>query len=96
MERSRSSHASPRSSRIERQLAPLKIISRLLGHELHAQQSSRVALSREELLEIQTSLDLYIDSVRRSRGGTTSAPAAAQPREAGSELEIQALPSRVN
>ena len=60
-------------SRFERQLAHLKIISRLLGHELHAQTAPRVTLSREEVLEIQTSIDLFIEEVVKSRGSTVSA-----------------------
>ena len=72
MERSRSS-SSPqtRPQRIERQLAPLKVISRLLGHELHAQQSSRLTLSRDEVIEIQTTIDLHIESISRTKGGGT-------------------------
>jgi hypothetical protein len=54
---------------IARQLASLKILSRLLAHELHAQQSSKqVSLSRDEVLEIQTCLDLYIEEVSRRQG----------------------------
>ncbi|MBL6722172.1 MAG: hypothetical protein ISQ08_12255, partial [Planctomycetes bacterium] len=45
-----------------RQLAHLKVLSRLLGHELHAQASSRtLTLSREEVVEMQTTLDLFIE-----------------------------------
>ncbi len=62
-----------------RQLTTLKILSRLLGHELHAQGNAKtIQLSREEVLEIQTTLDIYIeDSVRRagtSMGSPTSEP----------------------
>ena len=74
-------------SRDERQLAQLKIISRLMGHELNAQNGPRITLSREELTEIHTLLDLYIESAVRKRG---PAPRAA------SELEVQAVPARVN
>ncbi|HED65020.1 MAG TPA: hypothetical protein ENJ09_05630 [Planctomycetes bacterium] len=93
MERSRSTPSSPsRTSRVERQLAPLKIVSRLLGHELHAQQSPRLTLTRDEVLEIQTTLDLYIESAMRgSKGAGTSAPS-----QATGELEVQAVPARVN
>ena len=64
---------------IIRHLTTLKILSRLLGHELHAQGNSKmVQLSREELLEIQTTLDIYIEeSVRRAgtgMGQSTSEP----------------------
>jgi len=86
MERPHSSH---QPSRAERQLAHLKILSRLLGHELHAQTSPRLTLSREEVLEIQTSLDLYIEeALRNQRGGGVHAMSA--------ELEVQAVPARVN
>ncbi len=78
------------TSRIERQLAHLKIISRLLGHELHTQQSPRLTLSREALLEIQTSIDLYIEEVMRARS-TSSAGVGS-----GTEVEVQNVPARVN
>lgn len=73
-------------TRLERQLAHLKIVSRLLSHELHAQTSPRLTLSREEVLEIQTSIDLFIEEVLRTRG--TSVPTA--------EVDVQAVPARVN
>ena len=86
MDRTRSSPSS--TSRVERQLAHLKILSRLIGHELHAQQSPRVTLSREEMLEIQTSIDLYIEEVLKNKGpGSMTTPA---------EIEVQAVPARVN
>ncbi len=77
------------TSRIERQLAHLKIISRLLGHELHTQQSPRLTLSREALLEIQTSIDLYIEEVIRARGTSSGVGS-------GTEVEVQNVPARVN
>ncbi len=73
-------------SRVERQLAHLKIISRLIGHELHAQTGPRITLSREELGEIQTSIDLFIEELVRKRTGMGPT----------SELEVQAVPTRVN
>ena len=75
-------------SRLERQLAHLKIISRLLAHELHAQTSPRLTLSRDEVGEIQTSLDLFIEEVLRTRStsGTLST----------TEVDVQAVPARVN
>lgn len=88
MERTRSisNMATPK---VERQLAHLKIISRLLGHELHAQQSPRLTLSREEVIEIQTSIDLYIEEVMRSKAQTSGALPV-------SEIDVQAVPARVN
>ena len=51
---------------ILRQLANLKILSRLLAHEVHAQGTSKtVTLSRDEVSEVQTSLELYIEEVSR-------------------------------
>ena len=93
MERTRTSPSSPtRTSLSERQLAPLKLVSRLLGHELHAQQSPRLTLSREEVVEIQTTLDIYIEStLRGSRGGKGVATS-----HISQELEVQAVPARVN
>ena len=57
------------TSQVARQLANLKLVSRLLAHELHAQASSKtVSLSKEEVLEIQTSIDLFIEEVGRKQG----------------------------
>lgn len=64
------------SSPLVRQLASLKILSRLLSHELHAQSSSKtVQLSREELVEIQTTIDLFIEDVARRQGPGAGTPA---------------------
>jgi hypothetical protein len=60
-----------------RQLAMLKIVSRLLSHELHAQATSKsITLSRDEVLELQTCIDLFIEeSARRGTGpGTLGVP----------------------
>lgn len=60
---------------LERHLAQLKLVSRLLGHELHSQGGSKaIALSRDHVLEIQTALDLFIEEASkritgRSGGG---------------------------
>ena len=67
------------ASQLQRQLSTLKIVSRLLAHELHAQQNSKsLTLSRDEVLELQTCIDLFIeDSVRnKSATPTPSADAA--------------------
>lgn len=51
---------------VVRQLASLKLLSRLLGHELHAQGATKtVTLSREEVVEIQTTVDLFIEELTR-------------------------------
>ena len=77
-----------RSDHIERQLSHLKILSRLLGHELHAQTGSRVTLSREEVTEIRTCLDLFIEEIMRGRGGPGGAPTRVG--------EVEIVPARVN
>jgi hypothetical protein len=60
---------SRQASPIARQLASLKLLSRLLGHELHAQGASKsITLSREEVAEIQTAIDLFIEEVTRRSG----------------------------
>ena len=92
MERPQSSH---QPSRIERQLAHLKILSRLLGHELHAQASPRITLSREEVLEVQTSIDLFIEECMRATKGAGGLSGGSYA-SAGHELEVQAVPARVN
>jgi hypothetical protein len=67
---------------IVRQLASLKVLSRLLGHELHAQGGSKtVTLSREEVIEIQTTVDLFIEELTRRvavRGEGTPTPIEPQ------------------
>ena len=60
----------------QRQLASLKLISRLLGHELHSQPSAKsITLSRESVTEIQSTLDLFIEDV--SSGRSVSMPRGA-------------------
>lgn len=52
------------SSGFQRQLANLKLLSRLIGHELHAQSGAKaITLSRDEMEEIQTTIDLFIEEV---------------------------------
>jgi hypothetical protein len=49
-----------------RQLASLKVLSRLIGHELHSQANTKaITLSREEVVEIQTTVDLFIEELTR-------------------------------
>ncbi|MBK8179363.1 MAG: hypothetical protein IPK67_10840 [Planctomycetes bacterium] len=57
----------PKSTQqLTRQLASLKVVSRLLSHELHAQSSSKtVTLSRDEVFELQTCIDLFIEEASR-------------------------------
>jgi len=86
MERTRSSPN--QTPHLERQLAHLKILSRLLGHELHAQNAPRLTFSREAVQEIQTSLDLFIEDALKSARGT--------PLSGAREVEVQAVAARVN
>jgi hypothetical protein len=68
---------------VVRQLASLKVLSRLLGHELHVQGGSKtIQLSREEVVEIQTTVDLFIEEISR-RQGAASSPGAASPGSVG-------------
>ena len=63
---------------LERHLAQLKLVSRLLGHELHSQGGSKaIALSRDHVLEIQTALDLFIEEASRRAGGPLSSSQGA-------------------
>jgi hypothetical protein len=60
------------SAGLARQLSSLKLVSRLLAHELHAQASAKqIVLSRDEVVEIQTTLDLFIEQLGRTQGATT-------------------------
>ena len=76
------------AAHMERQLAHLKILSRLMGHEQHAQQGPKITLSREEFSEIQTSIDLFIEEVQR--GARTAGGAATR------DVDVQAVAARVN
>ncbi|MEZ5974454.1 MAG: hypothetical protein R3F33_11830 [Planctomycetota bacterium] len=61
--------AAPSPANLQRHLSSLKVISRLLGHELHTQTGGKtITLSREEVTEIQTSLDLFIEEAARYTG----------------------------
>ena len=64
----------------QRLLASLKIVSRLLSHELHAQSSSKtLTLSRDEVLEIQTCLDLFIEESARRPGSQMTTTTSVEP-----------------
>ena len=61
---------------VVRQLASLKLLSRLLGHELHAQSTTKtVTLSREEVVEMQTTIDLFIEELTRRQSQAPNASA---------------------
>jgi hypothetical protein len=69
---------SKQSTQLQRQLATLKIVSRLLSHELHAQQNSKsVTLSRDEVVELQTCIDLFIEEAARKQVPSTPAADAS-------------------
>jgi uncharacterized membrane protein len=58
---------------LQRHLSPLKLISRLLSHEMHAQSGSKaVSFSREQVIEIQAAIDLFIEEAARKQGGAGS------------------------
>ena len=55
---------------LQRHLSPLKLVSRLLGHEMHVQGNVKaVSFTREQVLEIQSSIDLLIEEAARRVGG---------------------------
>lgn len=65
-----------------RQLASLKVLSRLLGHELHSQASTKsITLSREEVIEIQTTVDLFIEELGRRMSQVQVSPGTLNPVE---------------
>jgi hypothetical protein len=65
-------------SQTQRSLAALKIVSRLISHELHAQSATKtLTLSRDELIEIQTVIDIHIEESSR-RQGASSAPSPVE------------------
>ncbi len=77
---------------LQRQLAHLKVVSRLLGHELHTQGSSRsITLSRDQVTEIQTSIDLFIEEATKSVGGGAY---SSQGQELPTAGETHLLPAR--
>ena len=92
-------------SHLERHLAQLKLVSRLLGHELHSQGGSKaIALSREQVIEMQVALDLFIEEATKRLGGrsgggygpqTQSQQPGATPMEVpGATIDTQLVPAR--
>ncbi|MGB0331794.1 MAG: hypothetical protein ACPGPE_08250 [Planctomycetota bacterium] len=90
---------------LERHLAQLKLVSRLLGHELHSQGGAKaVALSREQVVEMQVALDLFIEEATKRLGGrsgghfgpqTVSEGPSAVPIEVpGATIDTQLAPTR--
>lgn len=77
-----------------RQLATLKLVSRLLAHEMHAQASTKqVTLSKDEMAEVQTCIDLYIEDATRRAGTAGTAPGGPV---SVNTLEPQLVGSRTN
>lgn len=75
-----------------RQLAHLKVVSRLLGHELHTQGASKtITLSRDQVVEIQTTIDLFIEEASRRTSGPGIARDASSLPTAG---ETHIVPTR--
>lgn len=65
---------------LARQLSGLKLVSRLLTHELHAQSNAKqITLSRDEVVEIQTTIDLFIEQLARKQGPHGSVTPARGP-----------------
>jgi hypothetical protein len=76
----------PKSTQqLQRQLASLKVVSRLMSHELHAQSSSKtVTLSRDEVYELQTCIDLFIEDCTRRLSPSSQNLASADAPLVGS------------
>jgi hypothetical protein len=92
-------------SHLERHLAQLKLVSRLLGHELHSQGGSKaIALSRDQVVEMQVSLDLFIEEATKRLAGRTpgsygpstqgTAPGAIPMEVPGATIDTQLVPAR--
>ncbi len=79
-----SSNSHGQAGVLQRQLANLKLLSRLIGHELHTQTGAKViTLSREEVEEIQTTIDLFIEEVGSRPSGAGLGLAAGETRMVG-------------
>jgi len=67
-------------NQLQRHVAPLKLVSRLLSHELHSQGGAKaISLSREEVAEIQTCIDLFIEEIMKRSGGRMGAGGSSAP-----------------
>ena len=64
---------------LQRSLASVKLVSRLLSHELHAQNNTKtLTLSRDEVVEIQTVIDVFIEEISK-RQNVPSNTVTAEP-----------------
>jgi hypothetical protein len=78
------------NSALHRQLATLKLASRLLSHEMHSQGGSKsITLSRDEVQEIMITLDLYIEEASRRAGHQSGSGASFI-----SAVDTQLVPAR--
>ena len=78
------------NSPLHRQLATLKLASRLLAHEMHTQGGSKsITLSRDEVQEIMITLDLYIEEASRRAGHQSGSGASFV-----SAVDTQLVPAR--
>lgn len=84
-----SASSSNSTARLDRELANLKLVSRLLGHELAAQNGPRLTLSRDQVEELQTAIDLFIEEAQQFRGAPSTLHAISGDRM-GSERGISA------
>jgi hypothetical protein len=72
------------SATFQRHLSNLKLLSRLLGHELHSQSGAKaITLSRDEVEEMQTTIDLFIEEVTARGGALGSGLGASETRLVG-------------
>ena len=76
MDRTRTTGTQP--NRLERTLSHLKIVSRLLGHELHTQNAPRLSFSRDEIVEsLEARHDYRPPAIRGSLDRTAPRPVYA-------------------
>ncbi|MFT5050358.1 MAG: hypothetical protein ACI8QZ_001759 [Chlamydiales bacterium] len=78
------------SNSLTRHLSTLKLVSRLLGHELHSQGGAKsITLSRDEVVEMQTSIDIFIEEVGRGGRGNGTGMAGIT-----STTDVELVPAR--
>ena len=66
----------------QRHIATLKVVSRLLGHELKSQGTGKaISMSRDEVTEIQTTIDLFIEQATRGQKSSGSGAPAAEVQQ---------------
>ncbi len=66
----------------QRHIATLKVVSRLLGHELKSQGTGKaISMSRDEVTEIQTTIDLFIEQATRGQKSSGSGTPAAEVQQ---------------